>query len=220
MAKPTTPPTRLPLSRERVLGAAIALADAAGIEAITMRRLGQELGVEAMSLYNHVTNKDDLLDGMLDTVLGEYELPAPNADWRVAVQTIAGSANKTLRRHPWVSGLMDSARSVGEGQLRYMNTLLGSLRAGGFSAEQTHHAYHVIDGHILGYTRRQVNFPIAADDLKTVARSFLGTIPADQYPHLVEHVIGHLDGTFESGGGFEFALDLILDGLEKLRDAR
>jgi AcrR family transcriptional regulator len=219
MAKRTTPP-RLPLSRERVLGAAIALADSAGIEAITMRRLGQELGVEAMSLYNHVTNKDDLLDGMLDAVLAEYDLLSPASDWRAAVQTIAVSANKTLRRHTWASGLMDSPRTVGEGQLRYMNSLLGCLRAGGFSAEQTHHAYHVIDGHILGYTRRQVNFPIAAADLKTVAQSFLETLPAEQYPDLVEHVIGHLDGTFESGGGFEFALDLILDGLEKFRDAR
>jgi AcrR family transcriptional regulator len=218
MAKHTTQP-RLPLSRDRVLGAAIALADGAGIEAITMRRLGQELGVEAMSLYNHVTNKDDLLDGMLDAVLAEYDVPSPGTDWRAAVQTIAVSANKTLRRHTWASTLMDSPRSVGEGQLRYMNSLLGWLRAGGFSAEQTHHAYHVIDGHILGYTRRQLNFPIAAADLRTVAEGFLETLPADQYPHLVEHVIGHIDGTFESGGGFEFALDLILDGLEKFRDA-
>ena len=218
MAKRTTQP-RLPLSRDRIVATAMAIADEHGIEAITMRRLGQELGVEAMSLYNHVTNKDDLLDGILDAVLAEYDLPSPATDWRAAVQTIAVSANKTLRRHTWASGLMDSRRSVGEGQLRYMNSLLGCLRAGGFTAEQTHHAYHVIDGHILGYTRRQVNFPIAAADLKTVAQSFLETLPADQYPHLVEHVIGHLDGTFESGGGFEFALDLILDGLEKFRDA-
>jgi AcrR family transcriptional regulator len=210
---------REPLSRERVLAAAMALADAGGVDAITMRRLGQELGVEAMSLYNHVANKDEVLDGILDAVLAEFELAPVDADWREGVRGTAVSANAVLLRHHWAVGLWHSRRAVGEAQKQYMESILGCLRRGGFTASQTHHAYHVIDGHVFGYTMRQVNFPMPSGDLEQMAREFLESLSTSEYPYLHEHVIGHIDGTFEGGGGFAFALDLILDGLEKFREA-
>lgn len=205
------------MSRDRVLRAAIALADAGGIEAITMRRLGQELGVEAMSLYNHVANKDDVLDGILDAVQSEFDLPSGTADWRSAVRAGAVSANRVLLRHPWAISLLLSRQSVGNAQVRYMDSMLGYLREAGFSAKNTHHAYHVLDSHIVGYTLQQVNYMSVEEDLEELGASFLRELPADQYPYLVEHVKGHLDGSYQGESGFEFGLDLILDALERLR---
>ncbi len=211
--------TRLPLSRDRVVRAAITLADEGGIEALTMRRLGQELGVEAMSLYNHVANKEDMLDGILEAVVAEFDLPAESGDWRLAIRATAISANEVLRRHPWAPALLLSRMHDGPARLRFMNSLLGCLRNGGFSPKNTHHAYHVIDGHIVGYTLQQVNFPIADEDLKDVGTNFLEELPADEFPHLVEHIRGHIEGHYEGESGFVFGLDLILEGLERLRDS-
>jgi AcrR family transcriptional regulator len=223
---------RIPLTRDRVLRAAVAIADDGGLDGLTMRRLGQALGVEAMSLYNHVANKAEIHDGMLDLVIGEFELPSAGPDWRQGMRASALSAYRTLVRHPWAASLMvgmpagrrspvtrDTRPQVGPAQRRYMDSMLGHLRDAGFSVELTHHAYHAIDGHITGFTLQQVNFPIPSGDLAAVGTSFLGMLPADEYPHLAEHIQGHVDGAYAGRGGFSFGLDLILDGLERLRTA-
>ncbi|MGB2874475.1 MAG: TetR/AcrR family transcriptional regulator C-terminal domain-containing protein, partial [Gaiellaceae bacterium] len=150
MATDTKP--RLPLSRERILHAALELVDEGGIESLTMRKLGQALGFEAMSLYNHVANKDDVIDGILDLVLDESELPSPSGAWDRAVRSSAVSVHGALRRHPWASAVLMAPGRLRPARLRYMDSLLGRLREAGFSAETTYHGYHVLDGHIFGFS--------------------------------------------------------------------
>src|SRR2546430_273584 len=136
---------RLPLSRDRILRAALELADEAGIEALSMRKLGQALGFEAMSLYNHVANKNDVVEGLLDLVLGETEPPSTTEDWDTAIRTSAISVHQALRRHPWASSLLMSPDHIRPARMQYMDSLLGRLREAGFSADTTYHAYHVLD---------------------------------------------------------------------------
>src|SRR6266852_6369644 len=155
MATQTEP--RLPLSRDRILRAALELADESGIESLTMRRLGQALGFEAMSLYNHVTNKDDVLDGILDLVLEESEMPPPAGEWDTAIRSSAISVHQALRRHPWACNLLMAPTRIRPARLRYMGSLLGLLREAGFSAETTYHAYHVLDAHIFGFSLWQTS---------------------------------------------------------------
>src|SRR3954469_17856545 len=145
------PEPRLPLSRERILQAALALADAGGIESLTMRRLGEALGFEAMSLYNHVANKDDLLDGILDLVLAESDPPDPEGGI-AAIRSSSLAAHEALKRHPWAAGLLMPPTRIRPARLEFMNALLGALRNAGFSAETTYHAYHVLDAHIIGFS--------------------------------------------------------------------
>jgi AcrR family transcriptional regulator len=207
------------LSRERVLEAAIELADAGGIEALSMRRLAQELGVEAMSLYHHVGSKDELLSAMTDLVVGDFEQPTPGGDWRASLRRSALSAYRTLLGHPWAAPLILAGTTVSPARLRHMDAILGTLRAAGFSAEMTDHAYHALESHIMGFTLWIVGMDLPADEeLRSLASSFLETLPRDELPHLAEHVEQHMkprpDG---EPGEFEFGLDLILDGLERLR---
>ncbi len=214
--KITTKP-RTPLSRERVLRTALTLADESGIESLTMRKLAQQLGVEAMSLYHYVAKKDDILDGIVDLVIQEIDLPAKSVDWKPAVRQIAISAYEALSRHPWAAGLMFST-GESPARLRYMEALLGTFREAGFSPELTHHAYHALDSHIIGFTLWVVSFSFEAEDLPELASNFLEQLTADEYPYVVEHVQQHLAEPSEDEGEFEFGLDLILDGLERLRD--
>jgi AcrR family transcriptional regulator len=211
---------RAPLTRERVLLAAIALADAQGIEALTMRRLAQELGVEAMSLYHHVRNKQDLLGGICDLVVGEYELPARGAPWKAAVRRTAISAYDALIRHPWAASLLLSGTPESQARLRYMDALLGAFRAAGFSAGMTDHAYHALDSHIMGFTLWVVGMNLGTqEELAAMASDFLRELPRDEFPHLVEHIEQHLKPRDpDEEGEFAFGLDLLLDGLERLRD--
>ena len=221
MADTTGPGTesRTPLSRERILRAAMTLADQAGLEALTMRRIGQELGVEAMSLYNHVANKDDLLDGMVDVVMSEYRLPVGDHDWKSALRATATSAHEVLLRHPWACRLLITrSNTLLEAQSRYMDSVLGALRTAGFSPQLTHHAFHALDFHILGFTLQQVSFRFDEGELEELGASVLRDLPAEDYPHLVEHIVGHMRSEFGDRSGFEFGLDLILDGLERIRD--
>ena len=212
--------SRAPLSRERVLRAAIDLADEAGIESLSMRKLGQALGVEAMSLYNHVANKDDILNGMVDIVVSEFELPSPGTEWKAAIRGIAISAHDVLVRHPWAASLMLSSTGASPARWRYMNTILGCLREAGLSADLTDHAYHALDSHITGFTLWQVQIQIDPEKLPDMAATFLRELPGDEYPYLVEHVHQHLkEPSPEDEGAFAFGLDLILDGLERIRDA-
>jgi AcrR family transcriptional regulator len=215
------PQRRPPLNRERVLHAALGLADQAGIEALSMRRLAQELGVEAMSLYNYVKGKDDILDGILEIVLDEIEIPSDEADWKEALRRTASSAHEILVRHRWACSVMLGRTRVSPPRMRWMESVLGTLRKGGFSAELTHHAYHALDSHITGFTLWQVSMPFdTRAELLDMADTFVSSVPADEYPYVVEHARQHLapsDG--EGASDFGFGLELILDGLERLRDA-
>jgi len=212
MAAPQLEP-RLPLSRERILEAALELADAGGIESLTMRKLGRALGFEAMSLYNYVANKDDLLDGILDLVLAESEPPAPEGEWDVAVRASAVSVHHALRRHTWACGLlMSPERGIRPARLRYMDLLLGRLREAGFSADTTYHAYHVLDGHIFGYSIWEISHMQAPADPGPILER-LGPLLA-RLPDLKAHADAHLaEGPHHDVSAFEFGLDLILDGL-------
>ncbi len=213
---------RVPLSRERVLAAAIDIADGGGIEALSMRRLGQKLGVEAMSLYNHVANKDDLHVGMLDIVVGEMELPPGGRNWKVAMRRCAVSAHEVLIRHPWACGLLVGGTSKpAPSRLRHVDAILRCLREGGFSVELTHHAYHALDSHIIGFTLWQLSFPFEThEELKGMATDVLRELRVEEYPHFVEHVMHHLAEPREDAPTeFDFGLDLILDGLERARQA-
>jgi AcrR family transcriptional regulator len=210
-------PTRTPLSRDRILATALALADEHGVEALTMRRLGDELGFEAMSLYRHVANKDDLLDGMLDLVLAETEPPAGDGDWADAVRRSAISVHDALGRHPWATRLLMGPQHVRPPRIAYMNTLLGRLRAAGFSAETTYTAYHVLDAYIFGFSLWLTTYERGSLTPELVQK-LMREIPFDDYPHLREHRDQHLtEGAHREVDAFAFGLDLILDGLEKLR---
>ncbi|MEO7296477.1 MAG: TetR/AcrR family transcriptional regulator C-terminal domain-containing protein [Candidatus Limnocylindria bacterium] len=217
-AKPITN-RRAPLSRERVLEAAMGLADESGITSLTMRRLAQELGVEAMTLYYYVSNKDEMLNGMVDIVVGEIELPSPGADWKADLRRTAISAHAVLTRHPWAAALVLSSAGVSDARLRYMNAILGCFRLSGFSADTTDHAYHALESHIIGFTLWVVGMDLGSDeDLAVLATDFLRDLPRDRWPHLAEHVEQHLKPRDpDDEGSFAFGLDLILDGLERIR---
>ncbi len=155
---------RAPLNRDRVLRAAVTLADAGGMAALTMRRLGESLGVEAMSLYNHVASKSDLLDGMIDIVFGEIDLPSGDGDWRAAMRRRAISARQVLRRHPWAIGLMESRTSPGPATLQHHDAVLGCLRQGGFPVELTAHAYSLLDSYIYGFALQEASLPFGTGE--------------------------------------------------------
>ncbi len=212
---------RQPLSRERVLRAAIDLADAGGIESLSMRRLAQELGVEAMSLYYHVANKQDIVEGIVDMVVNEFELPPADADWKSAIRASAISAHEVLIRHPWSASLVLSGGGVSMARLRYMEAILGALRRAGFSAEMTDHAYHALDSHIMGFTLWQVGMDLGSDDdLKSMAGEFLSQLSVEEFPYLAEHIEQHLAPPApDDVPEFEFGLGLILDGLERMLPA-
>jgi AcrR family transcriptional regulator len=203
-----------------VLQAALRLADAEGIEALSMRRLGQELGVEAMSLYNHVANKDDIRAGIVALVLEEVEVPSDAADWKAAIRQTALSAHDAFVRHRWACSLMMRVDRPIPARLQWMNSVLRILREASFSPDLTHHAYHALDSHITGFTLWQVSLPFETRaELVDLASDFLREFPADDYPYVLEHIEQHLaESGADERSAFEFGLDLILDGLERARD--
>ena len=213
---------RIPLTRERVLHAAVALADASGSETLSMRKLGEALGVEAMSLYNHVANKEDLLDGMIDVVFAEIDLPTGWADWRAAMRQRAISARRVLSRHGWAIGLMESRSSPGRATLRHHDAVIGCLRDAGFSIELAAHAFSVLDSYIYGFALQERSLPFPTPEQTAgLAQDILASFPADRYPHLAELTARHvLQPGYDYGNEFEFGLDLILDGLERIRKGR
>jgi len=214
-----TSPRRTPLSRERVLRAAVALADESGIGPLSMRRLGEALGVEAMSLYNHVANKGELLDGMVDLVFSEIDLPSGETGWKAAMRQRAVSARRALSRHPWAIGLMESRSSPGPATLRHHDTVIGSLRRAGFSIEMAAHAFSVLDSYIYGFALQEASLPFhTAEETAELAQTILARFPPDEYPHLTELTVEHvLQPGYDYGNEYEFGLDLILDGLESAR---
>jgi AcrR family transcriptional regulator len=209
---------RTPLSRERVLRAALALADAGGIDSLSMRKLGEERGVEAMSLYNHVANKDDILDGIVDLVFSEIALPSDRADWKPAMRRRAISAHEALLRHPWAPSLMQSRTKPGPSTLRHHDSVLGSLRNAGFTLVMAAHAFSVIDGYVCGFTLQQINLPLQSrEQVAEVGESILRQL-AGEYPRLAEMITEHaMKPGYDDAKEFEFGLDLILEGLERLR---
>ena len=212
---------RNPLNRDRVLDAALRLVDEGGIESLSMRKLGQALGVEAMSLYNHVANKDDVITGILERVAFEIEPPSATEEWDASIRKSAISAYEALRRHPWACALFMSPGHVVSERVRYMNALLGRLRDAGFSPELTYHAYHVLDAHIFGFSLWQAGHSLGdRADLQALVKQFLQPFPADEYPYVWEHVEQHFaEGPHQNVRAFEFALDLLLDGLKGMREA-
>lgn len=218
--KPTVTP-RVPLSRDRVLRTALELADRDGIGALSMRRLGRELGVEAMSLYNHIADKDDLLDGLADIVVGEIDVPSPGDDWKAAQRRRAISVREMLTRHPWAGGLIESRARPSPVRSRYPEAIVGSLRQAGFSVEMAIHAFFALDSYINGFAGQERNLPSGTpEDLAGVAETMLAALPATEYPYLHEVIVDYLlKAGFDYAEEFEFGLDLLLDALERVRGA-
>jgi AcrR family transcriptional regulator len=207
---------RARLNRERVLSTAIALADSGGIESLTMRRLGEELGVEAMSLYNHVANKEDLLNGMVDAVFGEIELPSHSDDWKTAIRKRSVSFRAALSRHPWATGLKDSGTNPGPATLRHHDRVIGTLRNAGFSVAMAAHAFSAVDSYIYGFAMQEKSLPFSTEEeTAAMAHIMLAQLPANEYPYLAELTSDHvLKPGYNYGDEFPLGLDLILDGLE------
>ncbi|MFP8963337.1 TetR/AcrR family transcriptional regulator [Streptomyces nanhaiensis] len=208
-------PARTPLSRERVIRAAVAVADEKGSAALTMRAIAEPLGVEAMSIYHHVSGKEDILDGMVDAVFGEIELPPRDTDWKSSMRRRAVSARAVLLRHPWAVGLMDSRSRPGPATLRHHDAVIGALRAGGFSVRMAAHAFSLIDSYLYGFVLQELSLPFTgAAEQGEVASAILREMPADAYPHLAELAAEHVLGPgYDYAGEFGFGLALILDGL-------
>ncbi len=219
--------SRIPLSRDRVLRGAVALADEQGIDALTMRNLGQRLGVEAMSLYNHVANKQDVLDGIVDVIVFEIDAAAGEidaaADWKALVRRRALAAREVMLRHPWAAPVIETRTTMTPTLLRYFDSLLGTLRAGGFSLDLAHHAMHALGSRALGFT--QELFVAEDDNVGPDVAAIMVQRMAREYPNISAMIaaISHDEATTLIGCDdqveFEFGLDLILDGLERLRAA-
>jgi AcrR family transcriptional regulator len=214
-------PRRVPLSRELVLQTAIRRADQGGLESLSMRKLGQELGVEAMALYYHVANKDEVLDGIVDLVFSEIDLPSTDADWKTAMRQRALSLRDVLARHRWAIGMMESRRHPGPANLRHHDAVIGNLRAAGFDMEMVAHAYSLLDGYIYGFALTKMNLPFdRGDDVAEQAQVMLEPFPLDEYPNLVAFIAEHaMQPGYDFGNEFEYGLEVILDGLERVRDA-
>jgi AcrR family transcriptional regulator len=208
---------RTPLTRQRVLAAAVALADRGGVGSLSMRKLGQELGVEAMSLYHHVANKDDILDGIVDVVFSEIDLPSGEAGWKAAMRQRAVSARQALRRHPWAIGLMESRPTPGPANLRHHEAVLACLRQAGFPVALTAHAYSLLDSYIYGFALEEAGLPFdTPEETAEVAQTIMAAFPTDAYPYFTELAVEHvLQPGYDYGDEFLYGLDLILDGLER-----
>lgn len=210
---------KMPLSRDRVLSQALQLADTSGIESLSMRKLAEVLGVKAMSLYNHVKNKDDIIDGIVDIVAGEIELPDVGADWKTSMRKRANSAHDVLLRHPWATMEIVSRVNIGPAMLRYVDATIGCLREAGFSFEMADHAWNAIDSHIYGFTLQELNFPFEAEEYSAAAENYLPLIPADKYPYINGMTQRVMSGEYDGIHDFEFGLELILDGLAQYADS-
>jgi AcrR family transcriptional regulator len=221
MAQPMEEPRRARLNRDRVLRAAVALADEAGIEAVSMRKLAEELAVVPMALYKHVASKEELLDGMVDIVVGEIDPPVSGASWKGAIRQRILSARRSLQRHPWAPGVIESRENPSPVILAYIDSTIGMFRAGGFSAGLTHHALHALGSRLYGFTQEIFNDSQGLDPQtrETLVRQMNGS-----YPHIADmtQAVYHDEATVVGQGcddqfEFEFALDLLLDGLDRLR---
>jgi len=221
MSRKSTSRRRTSLSRDRVLDAALLLADAHGVEALTMRRLAAELGVEAMTIYYHVPNKEAILDALAERVMAEIEMPEPGTEWSAALRSIALSAYDVLDRHRWAPRVMLARRAPGPMRLRHMDTILAILADAAFPPTVADHAYHALEGHIMGFTLWELGMNLGTrEDLQALGRAFLAELPTETYPSVAAHIEHHLaPPRSDDQHSFAFALDLLLDGLARLRPA-
>lgn len=207
---------RAPLSRERLLAAAIAVADDGGIAALTIRSVAAQLDVKPMSLYHHVANKEAVVDGIIDVVFGEIDLPPEDADWRSALRRRAHSARAVLRRHPWATPFMESRSHPGPATLRHHDAVLATLRRGGFPLELAGHAYALLDAYLYGFALQEAALPFTPQNLDDAMSGYLAQFDPAEYPHLVEFATQRvLRPGYDYANEFDFGLDLILDGLER-----
>lgn len=220
MAAPENPEARPPLTRERVLRAAITMADEQGLAALTMRALGATLGVQAMSLYNHVSNKDALLDGIVELVVAEIEVPSQADPWRIAMGRRAASAHTVLLRHPWACGLLMSRANVGPAMIRYVDATLDCLHRAGFSLPMADHAWNAMDSYIYGFTLQKLNFPFEAAEYSKMAAMYLPSLSAERFPAMHALTVLVASGKHDGLHDLDFGLELILDGLERMLAAR
>jgi AcrR family transcriptional regulator len=210
----STTQKRAPLTRDRVLRAALELADEGGTAALTMQRIGRRLGVEAMSLYRHVRNKDDILDGIVDLVFAEIELPADRSNWRTVLRAQSISTRAALRRHPWAITLMESRLTPGPANLRTHEDTITVLLDAGCSAVMATHAYNLVDSYVYGFALQEVNFPFSnAEELAAMSEEILANLQADEYPNSARVARELLTSGFDYADEFEFGLDLILDAI-------
>ncbi|KQN89386.1 TetR/AcrR family transcriptional regulator [Arthrobacter sp. Leaf69] len=210
-------PSRPRLSRESVLRGAVAVADAGGIGSLTMRSLADALEVKPMSIYHHVANKDDVLDGIVDIVFSEIDLPVIGGDWHAEMRRRASSAREAMRRHPWAIGLVETRTSPGPATLKHHNAVIGTLRQAGFSVEMTAHAFALIDAYVYGFALSEATLPVNGPETVTeVAGRMMDQYSPGDYPHLVEFTVEHvMKPGYNYGAEFEFGLDLVLDGLAR-----
>jgi AcrR family transcriptional regulator len=205
------------LSRDRVLRGAVAVADAGGIDGLTIRSLAQSLGVKPMAVYYYVANKEEILDGIVDLVFSEIELPAVGGDWRAELRRRAHSARRVLRAHPWAIGLMESRTSPGPATLRHHDLVIATLRAAGFSHQLTAHAYALLDSYTYGFALQEAGLPFEeSGTVGDVAEPIMKRFSTGAYPHLVDMASDYyLQPGYNFGEEFEWGLDLILDGLDR-----
>lgn len=207
---------RTALSRERVLDGAVRVADAGGIASLTIRSIADELGTKPMSIYHYVDGKEDIIDGIVDLVFAEMDLPAAQGDWRVEMRRRCASARAVLRRHPWAIPLIESRTRPGPATLRHLDAVIGCLRAAGFSLEMTAHAYALIDAYVYGFALSEASLPInGPETVHEVAESMMLRHLAADYPHLLEFTQGHvLQPGYDYGREFDHGLELVLGALD------
>jgi AcrR family transcriptional regulator len=210
--------SREPLTRDRILRSALAVADEGGLPGLTIRSLAQRLGTKPMSVYHYVANKDDILDGLVDLVFAEIELPEATGDWRAQMTRRARSAIEVLGRHSWSIGLLESRTTPGPATLKHHDATIAALRAGGFSIVQTAHAYAVLDAYTYGFAVQLSSLPFEGPDgAADVAESIVAAMAAGEYPHLAEFADQHaLQPGYDFADEFEFGLALVLDGLARM----
>lgn len=194
---------------------AVELADRIGVEALTMRKLAELLGVKPMSIYHHVSSKEEILDGMVDLVFREIELPPETLEWGAAMRRRCVSAREVLNHHPWAPPLMESRASPGPASLRHHDAVIGCLRRGGLSFALTAHAYAVLDSYLYGFALQEANLPFGGgEEISELAGDIMATLPAEDYPHFVEFTVNvAVQPGYSFGNSFEYGLDLIIEGL-------
>jgi AcrR family transcriptional regulator len=216
--KPKKREKRPPLHRDKILQEALQLADEEGVGALSMRVLAQRLGVEAMSLYNHVTNKEQVLDGLVELVVAEIELPTISGDWREAMRRRALSAYAVLMRHPWATMLFVSRFNIGPNMLRYIDATIGCLRVAGFSFPMADHVWNAIDAYVYGFTLQRLNFPLDPAEYAPAASQLLHLLPEEKFPYMRGMTLAVIEGRHDGMHQIEQGLDLLLDGFDTMRE--
>jgi AcrR family transcriptional regulator len=208
--------SRAPVNRGRALESALAVADSEGLQAVTMRRLARELGVEAASLYHYVSGKDEILDGLVDAVSAEIELPSRADGWRAGIRRRAHNTRAVLRRHPWAVALMASRTTPGPATLRLLDGGIGSFRESGFSVQAAAHAISAVDSYVHGFVLQEVNLPFRNEsELAAMTGAIMDEFPRSDFPYLFELTIEHvLRPGYEYGNEFDVGLEVVLDGID------